>query len=123
MYRLESRKGIAVGLKLLRSKVRHLGTEINLNLLKSIYEEMKPNVDYRFATKVTDVVVENKVVKGVMVGEEFIEADYVLLGVGRNGSEWLCSALRKHKVKFANNRVDIGVRVETNDIIMVNSEL
>ena len=32
------RRGIAVGLKLLRSEVRHLGTEINLKVLQSIFE-------------------------------------------------------------------------------------
>lgn len=112
------RKGIAVGLKLLRSKVRHLGTEVNLNLLKAIYEEMKPHVDYKFATKVSEVVIENGVCKGVKIDNQIVNSDYVLLGVGRNGSEWLRSILRKHKITFSNNRVDIGVRVETNDIIM-----
>lgn len=113
------KKGISVGLKLLRSQVRHLGTEINLNVLKSIYEEMKPYVDYRFASKVTDIIVENEEIKGVVINDnEQVFADYVLLGIGRNGSEWLCSTLTKHHIKFSNNRVDIGVRVETNDIIM-----
>lgn len=113
------KKGISVGLKLLRSQVRHLGTEINLNVLKSIYEEMKPSVDYLFATKVTDIIVEENVIKGVILekGESFY-SDYVLLGVGRNGSEWLSHILSQHGIKFTNNRVDIGVRVETNDIIM-----
>lgn len=113
------KKGIAVGLKLLRSQVRHLGTEINLNVLKSIYEEMKPKVDYMFATKVEDIIVEDETIKGVVLENgENIEGKYVLLGVGRNGSEWLTEKLLKHGVKFKNNRVDIGVRVETNDIIM-----
>ena len=61
------RKGIAVGLKLLRSQVRHLGTEINLQVLKSIYEEMKPHMDFIFCTPVEDVVVENNKVKGVII--------------------------------------------------------
>src|SRR5699024_10955299 len=34
------KRGIARGLKLLRSEVRHLGTEINLQVLKNIYEDM-----------------------------------------------------------------------------------
>ncbi len=115
------KKGISVGLKLLRSQVRHLGTEINLGLLKSIYEEMKGKVDYLFASKVSEIIVEDQTIKGVILenGTE-IGADYVLLGVGRNGSEWLSATLRKHKIRFTNNRVDIGVRVETNDIIMAD---
>jgi uncharacterized FAD-dependent dehydrogenase len=114
------RKGIAVGLKLLRSQVRHLGTEINLQVLKSIYEEMKPHIDYIFCKPVDDIVVEDNKVKGVTIDGEFYGADYVFLGVGRNGSEWLTSTLSKHGVVFHNNRVDIGVRVETNDIIMAD---
>ena len=113
------KKGIAAGLKLLRGQVRHLGTEVNLEILKSIYEEMKPKCDYLFATKVTDIIVENEEIKGVITekGDTYF-AKYVLLGVGRNGSSWLNTCLSKHKIKFSNNRVDIGVRVETNDVVM-----
>ena len=112
------RRGIAVGLKLLRSEVRHLGTEINLKVLQSIFEEMKGHIDYKFATEVTDIVVENNEIQGIKIGDEFIESKYVIIGVGRGGSNWQTKVLSKHGVKFHNNRVDIGVRVETNDIIM-----
>lgn len=113
------KKAIGAGLKLLRSEVRHLGTEINLNLLKSIYETMKGKIDYLFKTAVEDVVVEDGVCKGIVLsGGKIINSDYVLLGVGRTGSTWLTEILSRHGVKFVNNRVDVGVRVETNDIIM-----
>ncbi|MDD6301776.1 MAG: NAD(P)/FAD-dependent oxidoreductase [Bacillales bacterium] len=113
------KKAIGAGLKLLRSQVRHLGTEINLKVLQSIYEYMKPHVDYAFCTEVKDVVIEDGVVKGIrLANDEVIGAKYVFLGVGRNGSEWLTKALSSHGVEFHNNRVDIGVRVETNDVIM-----
>lgn len=113
------KRGIAVGLKLLRSEVRHLGTEINLQVLKSIFEEMKGHIEYAFSTEVTDIVVEDNKIKGVILnGNETVESDYVIIGVGRGGSNWQTEVLSKHGVKFHNNRVDIGVRVETNDIIM-----
>lgn len=113
------KKGIAVGLKLLRSQVRHLGTEVNLKVLANIYEEMKPYIDYSFEVAVKDIIVEDNVVKGVVMENDAVYyGDYVVLGVGRNGSEWLASTLSKYNVKFKNNRVDLGVRVETNDIIM-----
>lgn len=113
------RRGIAVGLKLLRSEVRHLGTEINLKVLQSIYEEMKNHVDYLFSTTVEEILVEEGKVKGVVLNtKEVIESKYVIMGVGRGGSNWQTTVLEKHGVKFHNNRVDIGVRVETNDIIM-----
>lgn len=113
------RRGIAVGLKLLRSEVRHLGTEINLQVLQSIYEEMKGHIDYMFSTEVTELVVKDNQIKGVVLSDDsVIEADYVVIGVGRGGSNWQTQVLEKHGVKFHNNRVDIGVRVETNDIVM-----
>ena len=113
------KKGIAHGLKLLRSEVRHLGTEINLEILNSIYEELKKNVTFSFRRNVEEVLIEDNAVKGIVFEDgEKVFADYVLLGVGRNGSEWLAKCLRKHGISFSNNRVDVGVRVETNDIIM-----
>lgn len=113
------KRGIAHGLKLLRSEVRHLGTEINLQVLTNIYEEMKPKMDFLFKTEVSDIIVENDTVKGVILNDgNIIYADYVVLGVGRNGADWLSTTLSKHNIKFFNNKVDVGVRVETNDIIM-----
>ena len=120
------RRGIAKGLKLLRSEVRHLGTEVNLQVLKNIYEELKQKIDFAFTTKVKDIVVEDNTVKGVILeNDEIINAEYVVLGVGRSGSDWLSKTLSAHNINFTNNKVDIGVRVETNDIIMdeINTHL
>lgn len=118
VYEIEKR-GIAYGLKLLRSEVRHLGTEVNLNVLKSINETLKTHVDFLFKTEVKDILVNDNIVNGVVLkdGTE-ICSSYVVLGVGRGGSDWLSQTLNKHGVGLKNNRVDIGVRVETNDIIM-----
>lgn len=121
------KKAIAAGLKLLRSKVRHLGTEVNINILESIFEELSKKIDYRFAFNVKDIIVENNKVKGIIGGEnmEEIYADYVVLGVGRPGAQWLSKIMTKNGVSVSNNRVDIGVRVETNNIVMddINKEL
>ena len=121
------RRGLAVGLKLLRSEVRHLGTEVNLKVLQSIYEELKAKgVEMKFATEITDIIEENSTVQGVAdaKGNKYL-AKYVMLNVGRPGSKWLSHVLSKHKIKVTNNRVDIGVRVETNDVIMseINEKL
>ena len=114
------RKGIAVGLKLLRSEVRHLGTEINLKVLQSIYEELKKYIDMQYSTEVKDILVNSKnEISGIITNKnETINAKYVLLSVGRPGAEWLSKVMKKHKIKVSNNRVDVGVRVETNDIVM-----
>ena len=117
VYDIEKR-GISVGLKLLRSQVRHLGTEVNLQILKNIYEELSKHIDYLFKQDVKDIIVEDNTIKGVKLADREIMADYVMLGVGRGGSAWLSETLSKYGIQFKNNRVDLGVRVETNDIIM-----
>ena len=61
------KKAISVGLKLLRSEVRHLGTEINLQVLENIFEAMKGHIDYLFKSDVKDIVVEDNIVKGVIL--------------------------------------------------------
>ena len=112
------RRAIGVGLKLLRANVRHIGTEQNLKILESIYEQLKPYIDYRFNSEVTDLIIENNEIKGVLVGEEAIYANYVMAVVGRDGSTWLSEMAKKANIHMINNQVDIGVRVETNDVIM-----
>ena len=113
------RRALGVGLKLLRAKVRHLGTEQNLKIMASIFEKLKKSIEMRFKTSVKDMIVEDKTIKGVILenGEE-IYADNVIMVVGRDGSNWLNGVCNKHGIKMTNNQVDIGVRVETNDIVM-----
>ena len=119
------KKAIAVGLKLLRANVRHIGTEDNLEILKKISSDLSKQIEMRFMCNVTDIVIEDNVCKGVMINEEFIEGSNVFLAVGREGSKWLESTFEKHHIKMTNNQVDIGVRVETNDVIMseINEKL
>ncbi len=114
------KRAMSVGVKLLRSKVRHLGTEENLKILTKIYEHIKAqNVEMRFSTKVTDLVVENNQIKGVIVdGKETIEADFVVLGVGREGSKWLSELFDKYGVAMSQTQVDLGVRVECPNMVM-----
>lgn len=113
------KKAIAVGLKLLRAKVRHLGTEQNIEILKSIYEYMKDTIEYRFGERVHNIIIKNNEAIGVELesGEQLF-GKAIVLGVGREGAIWQQKMLESHGVKFKNNQVDIGVRVETNNIVM-----
>ncbi len=113
------RDGMAVGLKLLRAKVRHLGTENNLEILKKIYNYLDDKITMKFKTEIKDIIVENGSVKGIVTKcDEKYNAGSVVLSVGRDGSKWLSSICKNNGIKMTNNQVDIGVRVETNDVIM-----
>lgn len=111
-------KAIGAGLKLLRSRVRHLGTENNLQILQRMFDDLAKAIDMRFECEASDVIVRDGKVCGVMLGDEFIETDKVLLSVGRDGSIWLEEICKKHHIDMTHNQVDIGVRVETSDIVM-----
>ncbi len=113
------KRAYGAGLKLLRSEVRHLGTELNLEILKSIFETMKGTVDFAFKQAVLDIIVKDNEVQGVQMSDGTeIYASQVVLVPGRDGSKWLGETMSKHGVKASSNQVDIGVRVETSDIVM-----
>jgi uncharacterized protein len=117
------RRGYAAGLKLLRAQVRHLGTEQNLEILKDINAYLKEKIEMRFKTEVEDLITEkidgNHKINGVKLknGEELL-AKKVVIVPGRDGSTWLASLLKKRRISMINNQVDIGVRVETSNIVM-----
>lgn len=112
-------RAMSVGLKLLRSKVRHLGTEVNLKILSKIFDYLSTKIDMKFGTRVTDVIVENDTAKGIVLEKgEKIEADKIVLAVGREGSKWLGEFFDKHGVTMSQNQVDIGVRVECPNLVM-----
>lgn len=116
-------RGYAAGLKLLRAQVRHLGTEQNLKILQSIYEFLKDKVDMLFKTEVEDIVTSKgtagHVVRGIVLkdGRSF-DSPAVMIAPGRDGSAWLAGILKKRRLKMYNNQVDVGVRVETSDVVM-----
>lgn len=113
------KRALGVGLKLLRAKVRHLGTEQNLKIMQSIFEKLKTSIEMRFKSSVKDLIIEGKKIKGVILeNDENLYADNVVMVVGRDGSDWLNITCNKYGIKMTNNQVDIGVRVETNDIVM-----
>lgn len=116
-------RAYAAGLKLLRAQVRHLGTEQNLEILKSIYEHLQQKIEMRHKTEVEDLITDKVdgqyTVQGVRLksGEE-ISCQHVIIAPGRDGSAWLTDILKQRQIKMINNQVDVGVRVETSDVVM-----
>lgn len=113
------RRAIGAGLKLLRAQVRHIGTDNNLELMNGLFGFLAAHVELRFRTFVEDLLVDDGKVTGVRLrGGEELHAPYVMMAPGRDGSTWLSELFRSHKLRMTNNQVDIGVRVETSNVIM-----
>ena len=113
------KRAMSVGVKLLRSQVRHLGTEENIKILSRIFDDLAKKIDMKFCTKVKDIVIKDNKVKGVILdNDETIEGDYVVLGVGREGSKWIGELFEKYHIPMSQTQVDIGVRVECPNMVM-----
>lgn len=111
-------KAYSAGLKLLRSNVRHLGTEVNLEILKSIFEFLKDKIDMSFKTEVVDIITKDSAITGITTTKHEYYSDNIIIAPGRDGSKWLEKMLSSHNIKSVSNQVDIGVRVETSDVVM-----
>jgi len=107
------RKASLAGLKLVRQKIRHMGTERCAETLRKMRQELNDKAEIRPKTDVKGLIVKNNTVEGVATvnGEKFL-SKYVIVAPGRSGAEWLQSEAQALGLKTLNNPVDVGIRVE-----------
>ena len=99
-------------LHLLSAKVKHLGTEKNLQILTNIDEYIAPRHEFKFNTAVASI---EKAGTGYRLTAEdgaAYECDYLIAAPGRSGAEWFANQCKALGLELVNNQVDIGVRVE-----------
>jgi uncharacterized FAD-dependent dehydrogenase len=113
------RRASFAGLKLVRQKVRHMGTEKCAETLRKMRSHLEGRVDIRTRTDVKSLLVKDGKVEGVETtkGEKFY-GKYVIVAPGRSGAEWLKTEAEILGLKTLNNPVDVGVRVEVQAAIM-----
>ncbi len=118
-----SREAARNGLFFVRSRIRHIGTDRAKGVLSRMRKYLKGKVDVLFGSEVEQVLTGSEYggtgkrkaprVTGVrlVTGEE-IEAGFVIVAPGREGSKWLEKEVHRLGLETINNPVDIGVRVE-----------
>ena len=118
------RSAIQAHMKLIDSGVRHMGTEKAYDIYSRIQKELeKLGIDMLFDTLVKDFVIETrpdgeKQVLGVMTLDgQRINAGRVVVGIGREGSEWLNTICKRYGINSKVGPGDIGVRVDTDAAI------
>lgn len=110
--RIEREASLA-GLNLIKQRIRHLGTENCMNVLRKIRGELDNKIEIRVKTEVKNLLVKGRNVEGIKtVNGEEIYGEYVVVAPGRSGAEWLKSEAQSLGLKTLNNPVDVGVRVE-----------
>jgi uncharacterized FAD-dependent dehydrogenase len=113
------REAARLGMKLIPSRYRHLGTDGCEALVARLREFLGERVEIRCAAPVTEVLTKDGVVTGVRLedGSE-ANAPRVILAPGREGSSWLAQETERLGLQTAINPVDIGVRVEVPASVM-----
>lgn len=100
-------------LHLLDARVRHFGTDRNVEILKKVYEYTKDKIEYSFKTR-AETIVRNEdgtfTVQTDKIGA--VTCKNLVLATGRSGSSWTARELGKLGITMRSDRVDIGVRVE-----------
>ena len=99
-------------LHLLEAKVRHLGTDRNIQILGRIFDYIKERIDTQFYTTIDKVCVEEDGTFRVVTNREEFLCDKLVLATGRSGSKWIAAVCDELGIEQKKNRVDIGVRVE-----------
>lgn len=111
--------------------IRHLGTEKAHELYGKLEKYLEENnITMLFETEVTDLIIEDNVIKGVITkssNSKPKEAEYtefyskkVVMAVGRKGANWLSDMCKKHSIDTRAGVVDIGIRYELPDSVMQN---
>ncbi|MEE0741210.1 MAG: NAD(P)/FAD-dependent oxidoreductase [Emergencia sp.] len=99
-------------LHLLEAKVRHLGTDRNVEILGRIFDYIQHRIDTQFYTTIEDIERQEDGTFAVFTNKGDFVCDKLVLATGRSGSKWIAKVCDKLGVEQKKNRVDIGVRVE-----------
>jgi uncharacterized FAD-dependent dehydrogenase len=113
------RRAIDANLKLVHCPVRHLGTEKTQELYHQLHDHLVARgVEVKFNSPVTELLITDGVAQGVRCAKGDYLASYVVVAVGREGSDWLFKQCAKENISTEVGIVDIGVRVECRNEIM-----
>lgn len=114
-----ARRAAMADLKLLPSRVRHMGTEVCRTVIRAMHEEIDGRADILMNASVERIKVTDGVVKGVDCddGSSF-NCTYLVLAPGRSGADWFSGVAQELDLQLENNMVDIGVRVEVPAVVM-----
>ncbi|MCX7950621.1 MAG: NAD(P)/FAD-dependent oxidoreductase [Clostridiales bacterium] len=91
----------------------HIGTDILQTVVKNIREKIKSlGGEVKFDSKVTDIIVKNGEIKGVVVNNEYeIYSDVVIFAIGHSARDTY-EMLLNRGIEFEQKPFAIGVRIE-----------
>ncbi|MGE5417169.1 MAG: NAD(P)/FAD-dependent oxidoreductase [Acidobacteriota bacterium] len=107
-----AQKAAKAHLKFIPARIRHMGTENNLQVLTNFQRFLNDKITIKQSEPVSSIIVEKGKVCGVKTKKAEYLAPSVVCAPGRDGAEWFVHEAKRLGLKLRNNQVDIGVRVE-----------
>ncbi|MDD4624899.1 MAG: NAD(P)/FAD-dependent oxidoreductase [Candidatus Paceibacterota bacterium] len=115
-----SLKAMSAGIKFVRIRQRHLGSENTPRLIQKFADYLREKgIEIRTNTTVKDLAVKEKKCKGVVLENgDILRSEKTIFAPGRVGVGWVEEMVKKHNISAVHAPIDIGVRVEVPAIIM-----
>lgn len=112
-YVLETFVEFGAPKEILFSSKPHIGTDILINVIKNMRNFLISNgCEIRFNTKLTDLIIENSEIIGVIVNEnEKILTDHLILAIGHSARKTY-EMLYNNNVRLEQKNFAMGVRIE-----------
>lgn len=111
-------KATRANLKLIPAKIRHIGTENTLKVLKNMRQDLEKKIYVKTNEAAEEIITDKKKVEGIKTDKDTYYAPKVILAPGRDGAKWFSEQAKKMNIPLSNNQVDIGIRVELPAVIM-----
>jgi len=103
-----------LGVKLLNIKQAHVGTDKTKELILNLISQLKNHgVTVALETEMTDIDYDNRTIQ--LGNSEKVHFKDLILAPGRAGYKWLQKIITKLNIKYFDNKVDIGIRLETKE--------
>ncbi len=108
-----SRKAALADLEFVPMRVRHMGTDGCLRVLRSMHTQVELSAEVRTRVEAADIIDHEGIACGVRTADGVvIQGRYIIVAPGREGAQWFHEQADKLHLERADNPVDIGVRVE-----------
>jgi uncharacterized FAD-dependent dehydrogenase len=103
-----------VGLTFVPTRIRHMGTENCVSLLRKMRQDLDEKISIKTECKAEEILTNKNEVTGVRLSDgHIINSRFVVAAPGRIGAGWMKSQADALNLPSVHSPVDIGLRIET----------
>lgn len=108
------KRATKIGVEILAIDQAHVGTDKSSELIADLISKLKTlHVDVALSTEVKELVKDKKEI--ILADDKVVEFENIVIASGRADYDWVQQQMDTLGVKYSDNIVDIGVRIETKE--------